>query len=260
MNSLIQVGHFRRVLGLALGLCLAATVAHGAEASRAVLYLVGDSTMASYPATRPVHGWGQELPQFLRSGLTVRNHAASGRSSKSYIAEGRWDKVMAELKAGDFVIVQFGHNDSKREDAARFTEPRGSYRENLLRFIREVRAKSATPILATSVIRRRWDSAGKLVDSLGEYPIVTRELAMNESVILLDLHALTMKLEQEAGPEGSKKLHLHLAAGEHPALPEGLADDTHYSEYGARRVAELAAREIDRVTAIPRDRPKSGVH
>lgn len=210
------------------------------------VFMIGDSTMASYPGTRPVHGWGQELPKFFAPAVAIRNHASSGRSSRSFLAEGRWEKVLQELRPGDFVIIQFGHNDSK-PDAERRTEPRGEYRENLLRYIRETRAKGAEPILATSVVRRRWTASGEYLDTLGEYPVVTREVAKAERVPLLDMHALTMQLERELGVDGSKKVHLHLAAGAHPAEPKGLADDTHYSEYGAARVAELAAAELKRI-------------
>jgi lysophospholipase L1-like esterase len=210
------------------------------------LHLIGDSTMASYAATRPVHGWGQELGKFFRSELAIDNAATSGRSSKSFLAEGRWDKVLARLHPGDFVIIQFGHNDAKKEDAARYTEPRGSYRENLLRFVHETRAHGATPILATSVARRKWTD-GVLVNTHGEYPVVTREVAAAEHVPLIDLLASTMELERELGVDGSKKLHLHLRPNEHPSQPNGMADDTHYSEYGATRVAALAASAIRRL-------------
>lgn len=215
-----------------------------AEATRVpALFLIGDSTIASYPATRAVHGWGQQLPQFFAPAVAIKNHGASGRSSKSFLAEGRWDKVLQELRAGDYVMIQFGHNDSK-PDVARHTLPREGYRENLLRYVRDTRAQGATPILATSVVRRSWNAAGEIVDTLGEYPIVTRELARDEGVPLVDLHALTLQLERELGVEGSKKLHLHLAPQEHPSAPQGMADNTHYSEYGATRVAGLAAGAI----------------
>ena len=122
---------------VALGAFAGLAFGSAAAVNPPTIHLVGDSTMASYPSTRPVHGWGQALPQFFQPTLAIRNHAESGRSSKSFLDSGRWEKVLAALRPGDFVIIQFGHNDAKSQDVARYTEPRGSYRENLVRFVRE---------------------------------------------------------------------------------------------------------------------------
>src|SRR4051794_25891447 len=124
----------------------------GAAPVRTTVYMIGDSTMADRPTPErnPYRGWGQMLPQFLDDSVAVRNFAVNGRSTKSFIDEGRWTAVLAQLQPGDYVIIQFGHNDEKREDPARYTDPNGSYRDNLRRFVEETRAKGATPILCTS--------------------------------------------------------------------------------------------------------------
>jgi DNA sulfur modification protein DndE len=208
------------------------------------VFLVGDSTMANKPFDLPERGWGMALGEFLVDGRMVHNHAVNGRSTKSFIDEGRWDKVVAELHAGDFVIVQFGHNDEKKEDPKRYADPATSYRDNLRRFIREAKAKGATPILATPVCRRRFDRAGKLIDTHGAYPEAVRAVAREEKVALLDLERATAKWLQAEGDEPSKKFFMWIEVGTHPKIPEGRKDDTHFVEAGARKVADLAAAEI----------------
>lgn len=245
--------HPRRLFAFALGI-LAPLALHAAEPAAApvanapTLFIAGDSTAANKSkAAHPERGWGQLLPEFVIPPAKVDNRALNGRSTKSFIDEKRWQKLVADLRPGDWVVIQFGHNDEKLDKPALGAPARGAYRDNLLRFIREVREKNAYPILATSVARRRFDEAGALVDTHGDYPVVVRELAAEEKVPLLELNRLTSGMEQEAGVEGSKKFHLWFAPGEHPAVPKGLQDDTHYSELGARRVAALAAGEIHRL-------------
>lgn len=219
-----------------------------AEAARSTprLFLMGGSTMATFPETRPVVGWGQKLPQFFKDPARIDNRAKSGRSTKSFIDQGHWDQLHADLRAGDFLIMCWGTNDSAN-DPARFTEPHGEFLRNLLRFIRETRAKGATPILATSVARRQWDAEGRFVEPSSEYVIVTREVASRESVPLLELRRATVKLERELGVEGSRALHLHLPPGQYDSYPNGSKDDTHYNAHGATLVAELAVKEIRRL-------------
>jgi DNA sulfur modification protein DndE len=173
------------------------------------------------------------------------NHAVNGRSTKSFIAEGRWQKLVDALQPGDFVIIQFGHNDEKDKSPERYTAPRGEYTDNLRRFVRETRERGAHPILCTPVARRKWDEAGgALVETHGDYPDAVRDLARAEAVPLFDLLALTRALEQAHGVEGSKRLHLWIPAGVYERKPEGWQDDTHYSAYGAERVAALVVQEI----------------
>lgn len=214
-------------------LCLCRLSAGGTDAP--TIYMIGDSTMADKPKLDlPERGWGQLFPEFVISPAKVDNHALNGRSSKSFINEKRWEKVLVSLKPGDWVIIQFGHNDQKADKPASYAAAEGEYRDHLRRFVRETRAKSAFPVIATPVVRRRWDADGKFTDTLGEYPAAAREVAAEEKVPLLELHDLTMKMESGAGVEGSKKFHF-------------TGDDTHYSEAGARGVSALAAAEIHRL-------------
>jgi lysophospholipase L1-like esterase len=213
------------------------------------LHLIGDSTMANKPTDppNPEHGWGQMLPEFFRDPAMVVNHAVNGRSTKSFIDEGRWQQVLDELHPGDFVLIQFGHNDEKIKDPKRGTTPYGTYADNLRRFIRETRAHGATPLLATPVVRRKWNAQGHLVDTHGEYPDAMRSVAREEKVPLLELQKLTAAMEEQAGVEGSKKIHLWIAPGEYARLPDGRQDDTHYSAYGATQAAALAVQEMKRL-------------
>jgi lysophospholipase L1-like esterase len=210
------------------------------------LFLIGDSTMADKenPEKNPEHGWGQMLPALMTKNLEIQNHATNGRSSKSFRTEGRWDKVMKQLKKGDFVIIQFGHNDQKVNDSSRFTNPYTQYRANLERYVTEARAKGATPILMTSIVRRNFNENGVLVDTHKEYPLVVRMVANDLKVAFVDLQLLTEQMEISYGPEKSKKLHLHFAEGENPYYPKGKDDDTHLSKLGAETVAKLAANSL----------------
>jgi lysophospholipase L1-like esterase len=212
------------------------------------LFLVGDSTMADKPDLElPERGWGQLFRELVKQPLVLDNRAVNGRSTKSFGDEGRWRAVLEALQPGDFVLVQFGHNDEKSQDPTRFADADGEYRRNLERFVRETSSRGAQPLLATPVVRRKWSENGELVDTHGDYPCVAREVAAREGAPLLDLEAATRELLLELGPEGSKALFLHFEPGEHPKLPQGKHDDTHFSELGARRVAELAAREMARL-------------
>lgn len=206
------------------------------------LFLIGDSTMANKenPDKNPEHGWGQMLPLLMTSGIEIQNHATNGRSSKSFRTEGRWDKVMKQLKKGDFIIIQFGHNDQKINDSARFTNPYTQYRANLERYVNETRAKGAYPILMTSIVRRNFNENGVLVDTHKEYPLVVRMVGNDLKVPMVDLQLLTEQMEISYGPESSKKLHLHYKKGEVDYYPEGKDDDTHLSKLGAESIAKRA--------------------
>lgn len=248
-------GLLRRAVPVALGASLAAVAAHVATVATAeapetgpTLFLAGDSTMADKPnLALPERGWGQAFRELVRPPLRLENRAVNGRSTKSFREEGRWDALIESVSAGDWVLIQFGHNDSKVADPTRFTDPEGAYRANLQRFVREIRARRAHPVLATPVVRRRFDEAGAFHDSHGAYPRVMREVAAAEGVPLLEMEDATRALLKRLGPEGSRSIHLHFEPGDHPQLPNGLHDDTHFSEHGARLVAELAAREMARV-------------
>jgi beta-glucosidase len=223
---------------------LPAVRAAGSEAPR--IFLIGGSTMADFPAGHPKPGWGQMLPQFFKDPAIIQNHARSGRSSKSFIDQGLWDKVVAEMQAGDYLIMCWGTNDSS-SDPARRTDPRTTFRANLLRFITETRAKGATPVIATQVAHRRWNDQGRWNETASEYVHVNRELAASEQVPLMEMYELTTALEKGLGVEGSIRLHVYLAPGTNKFYPEGLNDNTHYSAYGATRIAALAVQEFRRL-------------
>ena len=210
------------------------------------LYLIGDSTMADKkdPDVNPEHGWGQMLPELMTSDIKVENHAVNGRSSRSFIDEGRWKAVKDKLRKGDYVFIQFGHNDEKIKDSTRFTNPYTQYWHNLEKFVRETREKGATPILLSSIVRRNFNEHGVLVDTHGNYPLVARLVAEKMDVPFVDMGWLTERLEMQYGPEGSKKLHLHLEPGDDPYEPKGRHDDTHLSEMGATLEASLALKEV----------------
>ena len=210
------------------------------------LYLIGDSTMSDKkdPEINPEHGWGQMLPELMTSEITIENHAVNGRSTRSFIAEGRWETVKSKLKPGDFVFIQFGHNDQKFEDADRFTNPYTQYRANLEKFVEESREKGAIPVLFSSIVRRNFNEKGVLIDTHGEYPLVVRMVADGLDVPFIDHQLLTEQLEIAYGPENSKSLHLHLKPGEDDYEPKGVEDNTHLSEKGATLVASLALQAI----------------
>ncbi|MEO8172067.1 MAG: glycosyl hydrolase family 28 protein [Sediminibacterium sp.] len=225
--------------------CIVAAFAFQVPQRQIRVFMIGDSTMADKPLNdNPERGWGQLFPQYLNSDAQVRNYAVNGRSTKSFIKEGRWDSVMKYLQKDDYVIIQFGHNDEKIEDSTRYAAPNGLYRENLIRFIKDARSKGANPVLVTPVMRRKFDDKGKFTDTHGEYPASVRTVAKEMNVPLVDLHASSQVLIEQHGIEGSKKLFLWMDAKHFKAAPDGRKDDTHFSEYGASQMASLFCEEI----------------
>jgi len=193
------------------------------------IYMIGDSTMADKPLDdNPERGWGQLFPACFDSSVTIENHAKNGRSTKSFIAESLWQQVLVKLQPGDYVFIQFGHNDEKKESPERYTTPE-EYGKNLLRFVNESREKGAIPVLCTPIVRRRFDKDGKFFDDHGEYPGAARNVASANNVPLLDMTSLSEKLVGGLGPEDSKKLYLFIKPGEYKSLPEGKEDNTHFS-------------------------------
>jgi lysophospholipase L1-like esterase len=218
-----------------------ASTAFARPQARLTVWMIGDSTMAERADTARTfeRGWGQALPRYLdTSAVAVRNHAANGRSTRSFLAEGRWDSVRTRLRRGDVVLIQFGHNDQKDQDPARYTNPYTAYRANLERFVAEARAQGATPIVLSSIVRRHFNAAGVLQDTHGAYPAVARTVAREAGVGFVDLQLLTEELVMRAGPERSKALYDWV--GEE-------RDDTHLSAAGADSVARLAAGALRRV-------------
>lgn len=208
--------------------------------------MVGDSTMANKPYNKgnPEKGWGQVFPLYFKEGIKIENHAKNGRSSKSFRDEGLWDIVLGKIKPGHYVIIAFGHNDQKQDSPERYSAPDTDYRKNLERYVRETRNKGGIPVLATPIMRRRFDENGKLYDTHGRYPEVVREIAKEKNVPLLDLHKQTEMLLKAYGEERSKELFLHIQPGEYASLPQGKEDDTHLSAIGAFQVCDLAIEEI----------------
>lgn len=211
------------------------------------IFTIGDSTMADKPLMdNPERGWGQMLPLYVERNVEIHNHAANGRSTKTFIEEGRWQKVLDELRPGDFVIIQFGHNDAK-VNSERYTDPFTTYKGNLAKYVTESRAKGATPILATPIDRRRFDDEGHFRDSHGDYPPACRQAAQENDVPLLEMQKLSEDLIVRHGVEGSKRLFLHVEPGIYDKFPKGKEDNTHFGAYGASRFAELAVQEMRRL-------------
>jgi lysophospholipase L1-like esterase len=210
------------------------------------IFLIGDSTMANKPLIpeNPERGWGQMLPPYFKAGVRVENHAGNGRSSKSFRDEGRWQVVEDSLKPGDWVIIQFGHNDEKDKDATRYSAAFGSFKTNLTQYVIETRAHGANPILATPIARRKFDDQSQLVDTHGDYVTAVRQVAVEQGVPLIDLNRRSDELLRREGPELSKKIYIWVTAEEYPELPKGRQDDTHFCAYGASRMCDLAVAEI----------------
>ncbi|MCF0201738.1 MAG: rhamnogalacturonan acetylesterase [Bacteroidaceae bacterium] len=241
------------------------------------LFMIGDSTMAQKDTTKgPERGWGMMVQELFNPDLlVVDNHAVNGRSSKSFIDEGRWQTVLDKVKPGDYVIIQFGHNDQKAE-VSRHTDPGTTFDANIRRFIIETKSKGGHPVVMNPVARRNFTgklpkdhddealrnttaspnttafgaSAPKslegdtLIDTHGYYRYSPREVALEQGVTFIDANKITHQLEQKLGPMESRKLHLWYDAGEIPELPKGRRDNTHYNIYGARVVAKLLIDEL----------------
>lgn len=203
------------------------------------IYICGDSTAASYdPAETLFTGWGQLLGDHL-PGVTVINRAFPGRSTKSFLAEGRLAAIEKELTAGDILLVQFAHNDES-EKPARHTEPRTEYRRNLNVFIDTARRAGAIPVLVTPVCMRVWEN-GTLQPTHGEYLTAMRETAAEQGVPLMEMYEESFRIVREAGEEQSGRLFMNLSPGEHPQFPEGRTDNAHTRYAGAEPLARYAA-------------------
>jgi pectinesterase len=210
------------------------------------IFLIGDSTMANKDLAggNPERGWGQMLPHYLCGELRIDNHARNGRSSKSFIDEGLWEQVRSSIQRGDYVFIQFGHNDEK-PDTARHTDPGTTFDANLRRYVRETRERGGIPVLFNSIVRRHF-VAGKLVDTHGAYLDSPRNVAREMDVPFVDLNKLTHDLVEPLGPDASKKLFMWVAPNTVPLYPQGREDDTHLNEEGASAVAKLAAHAVAR--------------
>jgi lysophospholipase L1-like esterase len=232
----------KKILIVPVAICLLAFILPAKKKIK--IFLAGDSTIAIkdtkvYPET----GWGMPFVYFWDSTVTVVNRAKNGRSTRTFISEGLWKSVINEAGEGDYVIIQFGHNDAAVTKPERYATP-DTFKMNLARFIKETREKNATPILFTPVSRRKFDKEGRAVETHELYAALVKEVAVREKADLVDLDELSKTLYQQFGPELSKLLFLQLKAGEHPNYPEGRDDNTHFNELGARLVAQLVLKEL----------------
>ena len=257
-----------RKISLVLSVALLILFTMGAGKKKITVFMIGDSTMANkpYDNEKPERGWGMALQGFFTDDIIVDNHAVNGRSSKSFINEGRWQVVLDKIKPGDYVIIQFGHNDEKpKED--RHTDPGSTFDANLTKFVTETREKGGKPILMNAVVRRNFlkheetndddeklrstvfsgekkEEGDVLVDTHGDYRVAPQNVAEKTATPFVDANLITHELEQGLGPEESKKLHMWFKPGENPSIPNGREDNTHYNIYGAHVVAGLLVDEI----------------
>src|SRR5438132_9222729 len=234
-----------RVLILMLMVLAEAGGRIAAQQKPITIFLAGDSTMAQkLPEKRPETGWGEMLGDFFQDGkVIIDNRAQNGRSTRTFISEGRWQAIVDALRPGDYVFIQFGHNDESKEKTDRYTPP-ADYRTKLIKFVSEVRDKKAIPVLLTPVMRRRFDKEGKLQDTHGEYPDIVRSVAAEYKVALIDMHRSSAAVLAKYGAEESRKLFLQLKPGENPNYPNGIEDNTHFNPLGAKVMARLAAEGI----------------
>jgi lysophospholipase L1-like esterase len=203
------------------------------EAARVpTLYLAGDSTVTDQ-SMAPSASWGQFLPRYFAADIAIANHAESGETLKSFVTGLRLDKLLSKLRAGDWVMIQFGHNDQKAQWPQTHADAATTYRSWLRTYIAEIRRRGATAILITSPERRNFDAQGRIVPSLGAYPEAVRAVALEERVALIDLHPMSIRFYESLGPERAPL-----------AFADGGRDKTHHNEYGARCLARMVVEGL----------------
>lgn len=215
-----------------------------------VLRLMGDSTMADKDLSyeNPERGWGQRLKSHVDTNVVVANYAQNGRSTKSVQSLGIWDNVKRDLKAGEYLFIQFGHNDSKESDTTRYAAPFGAYQENLRLFVDHALSVGAKPVLFTPVSRRWFDDEGNLKENChGDYPEAVMQIAKEYGLPLIDANRLTQTWLKELGDEPSRKYYMWVEKGTNPKHPDGKIDNTHTNVAGARQIVNLLLPEIVKV-------------
>jgi lysophospholipase L1-like esterase len=209
------------------------------------IYIAGDSTAAiKLPEKRPETGWGEAFQSYFKENVKIENRAINGRSTKSFINEGHLAAIEKSIQPGDYLIIQFGHNDQKLEDPERGTHPYGDYQDNLFQFIQAAYQKNAYPLLLTSVTRRKFEDDSIDIMSVGDFPQAMIQFAEKYQVPVLDIHKITNEFMGKIGNEESKKYYLHVALGQSENYPEGITDNTHFNEEGAKAVAQLIIKAI----------------
>lgn len=243
----------KKILYPLAGALLAALCLSFDEPRDPAIYLIGDSTMADKPIENEnqERGWGMMLPGFLDAGIRVENHAVNGRSSRSFRDEGRWAPIYDHIAPGDYVFIQFGHNDQK-VGTVRYSDPDTLFRANLARYIAETREKGGIPILFTPIARRHFDEAGRLIDTHGKYTESVFAVGEQTNTSVIDLNRSTTEMILACPtPDDSKRFFVWIAPGTSPAAPEGRQDNTHLNVYGGRAVARLAVNELkEKVPAL----------
>lgn len=259
------------ISSLLLALALPVMAFAQVPADTITVFMIGDSTMANRPLDKEnqERGWGQMLPIYLEGAIKVDNHAVNGRSSKSFIDEGRWEKVREQIRPGDYVIIQFGHNDEKAKSPDRYTVPGSTFDANLKKFVNETREKGGTPILMNSIVRRNFPANGiaaaqtddrqktwkkglenypaegdTLVDTHGDYRIAPKNVAEEMGVVFVDMNTLTHELVQGLGKDSSKDLFMWMPVGKYEFAPNGRIDNTHLNVYGGIVVSRLAVNAL----------------
>ena len=217
-----------------------------APARKITIWMIGDSTMCNYETSRtPLTGWGMPFRFFFDSTVTIDNRARGGRSTRTFISEGRWQPIADSLQEGDYVLMQFGHNDEAKEAIYKDRNtPVADYKTNLEKFITATRLKKAIPVLVTPVTRMRFDKAGNMEETHKEYSAAVWEVGNQYQTPVIDLDKKSRELLQQLGPVYSKMLFMQLDTLQHPNYPNGQKDNAHFNEYGARRMAELVLAEI----------------
>ncbi|MGM9748834.1 MAG: pectinesterase family protein [Candidatus Cryptobacteroides sp.] len=239
-----------RFASACLALLLLSVTVNAASSGNIVLRLMGDSTMADKDLSygNPERGWGQRLKSRVDSCVTVANYAQNGRSTKSFITLGLWDKVKSELSEGDWLLIQFGHNDSKESDTTRYAAPYGAYSDNLRTFVSYALEVGAKPILLTPVSRRWFDDEGRLkTECHGDYPDAMKKVAEEFNIPLIDANAITQKWLIDLGDYASRQYYMWLDKGVCPKHPDGLVDNTHTNVAGARKLVDLLLPELLKV-------------
>lgn len=220
-----------RILAVLPVLCILACAARFTPDNPMKIVVVGDSTVQTYPPETPIHGWGQYIGGFFGSNVKVVNLALSGRSTKTFRTEGHWDKALAEK--GRWYLIQFGHNDSHEKGRPESTDAATDFRENLKRYVDDVRKIGGKPVLVTPMHRRTFTSDGRMADNLAPYAATMKAVAKEKHIPVIDLHTSSGKVFLTLGDKGSADLSC--APG----------DRTHFSEKGARLMAELVASGIE---------------